>query len=175
MQVKLDELVTELESYSTTEIIQSRGPKEKTIPNSTSLVDKSCVFGRDEDMYKIKKLTFSVQGEERNFSVISIVGMGGIGKTTLAQLFYNDADVHKKFDLKLWVSVSLDYGLDMITKSILESATGGKGSQLSSSDSVQVELQKTLKGKRFLLVLDGICNDNLSDWDRLQVVFYGCK
>ncbi|KAM5567922.1 putative disease resistance RPP13-like protein 1 [Rosa sericea] len=175
MQVKLDELVTELESYSTTEIIQFREPKEKAIAPSTSLVDESCVFGRDTDKYKLEKMVLSVQEEGGNVSVIPIVGMAGIGKTTLAQLVYNDADVHKKFDLKMWVSVSLDSGLYMITKSILESATGGKGSQLSSLDSVQVELQKTLKGKRFLLVLDGICDENLSDWDQFRLSFGAAK
>ncbi|XP_004300918.1 PREDICTED: putative disease resistance RPP13-like protein 1 [Fragaria vesca subsp. vesca] len=168
MQLKLAGLVTELERFSTAEISQF------TIPNSTSLVDECCVFGRDKDKYKMKDMVLSVH-EVANVSVIPIVGMGGIGKTTLAQLVYNDADVHKKFDLKMWVSVSSDYGLFMITKSILESATGGRVSQLSSLDSVQVELQKTLKGKRFLLVLDGICNENLSYWDRFKLSFGAAK
>ncbi|XP_050374780.1 putative disease resistance RPP13-like protein 1 [Argentina anserina] len=108
-------------------------------------------------------------------SVIAIVGIGGIGKTTLAQLVYNDADVDKKFDLKMWVFVSLDYGLYMITKSVLESATGGKDSHLFSLNCVQIELQKILKGKRFLLVLDGVCDENLSDWDQFRLPFGGAK
>ncbi|XP_061989836.1 putative disease resistance RPP13-like protein 1 [Rosa rugosa] len=175
MQEKLDGLIKDLERYSTTEIIQLREPKEKAIAQCTSLVDESRVFGRDTDKNEIKKMVLSVQQEGGNVSVIPIVGMAGIGKTTLAQLVYNDADVRNQFDLKMWVSVSLDCGLYMITESILESATRGKGPQLSSLDCVQVELHKTLKGKRFLLVLDGICNDNLSDWDQFSLSFGAAK
>ncbi|CAK7354118.1 unnamed protein product [Dovyalis caffra] len=58
-----------------------------------------------------KQFNFEVRDEEKaslttNVSVISIVGIGGLGKTTLAQHAFNDEQVKVHFGVKLWVSVS---------------------------------------------------------------------
>ncbi|XP_058108840.1 putative disease resistance protein RGA3 [Magnolia sinica] len=50
--------------------------------------------------------------------------MGGVGKTTIAQLTYNDERVKGHFQMKMWVCVSEDFGVKQITKSSIESATG---------------------------------------------------
>lgn len=68
---------------------------------STSLVDETWIYGREEDdENNIVKFMLSNQESESNVDVISIVGMGGVGKTTLAQLVYNDRIVQEYFDLR---------------------------------------------------------------------------
>ncbi|GAB4847054.1 hypothetical protein Ancab_039813 [Ancistrocladus abbreviatus] len=86
-----------------------------------SFVDEEEVIGREDDKKAIMDMLFDANVEE-NVSVISIVGIGGLGKTTLAQCVYNDANVGKHFELRLWVYVSDGFDLKTIIEKILMSA-----------------------------------------------------
>ncbi|KAF2319478.1 hypothetical protein GH714_016204 [Hevea brasiliensis] len=78
------------------------------------------VVGREDDKKKIIDfLLSSSHGED--VSIISIVGIGGLGKTTLAQLAYNDATVKSNFKLKIWVCISENFDVKIIDEKILES------------------------------------------------------
>jgi hypothetical protein len=59
-------------------------------------------------------------------TVIPILGMGGIGKTTLAQLLFNDEKVQSSFDMKALACVSEDFDAVSVTKAVLKSVTGRK-------------------------------------------------
>ena len=138
---------------------------------TTSLVDEFGVYGRDADREKIMELLLSDEvSADQKVGVIPIVGMGGVGKTTLAQIIYNDKRVEDHFDTRIWVCVSDQFDLVEITKAILESVTKDS-SHSRNLQFLQDGLKKELNGKRFLLVLDDIWNENPNNWSVLQAPF----
>ncbi|KAL5578785.1 hypothetical protein UlMin_011227 [Ulmus minor] len=96
--------------------------------------------------------------------------MGGIGKTTLAQLVYKDSRVQQHFDFKVWVTVSEEFDIFQITKLTYKKVT----SQECIADDIfelQTKLNEALEGKRFLFVLDDVWNENYGRWDSLKSGF----
>ncbi|AES69324.1 putative P-loop containing nucleoside triphosphate hydrolase, leucine-rich repeat domain, L [Medicago truncatula] len=140
----------------------------KRLPTA-SLVDESCIYGRDDDKNKIINYLLLDNDGGNHVSVISIVGLGGMGKTTLARLVYNDHKIEKQFELKAWVHVSESFDVVGLTKTILRSFhSSSDGEDL---DPLKCQLQQILTGKKFLLVLDDIWNGNEEFWEQLLLPF----
>ncbi|XP_058747850.1 putative disease resistance protein RGA4 [Vicia villosa] len=146
-------------------LLQVGGPvREKSIEvaewrQTSSVIAEPKVYGRDDDKEKIVQFFLTQARDSHSLSVYPIVGLGGIGKTTLAQLVYNDRRVSVNFDIKVWVCVSEVFSIKMILLSIIESITRGKR-RYSNLDVIQKKVQELLQGKKYLLVLDDVWKRN---------------
>ncbi|XP_020970343.1 putative disease resistance protein At3g14460 isoform X1 [Arachis ipaensis] len=139
---------------------------------STSLV-KGDVYGREDDQKALIKMLND--NNENHLSVISIVGMGGVGKTTLAQWMYNNAELMVGFDRKAWVCVSENFNIVETTKNIVKEISTNT-QDLDSFNSIQDALKKELSEKKFFVVLDDVWSNDHHQWkDFLAPFQYGVK
>ncbi|XP_028783810.1 putative disease resistance RPP13-like protein 1 [Neltuma alba] len=131
----------------------------KRLP-STHLIAESNIYGRDADKERIVEILLSQNMGCRNqlpMDVIAVTGMGGMGKTTLARLVYEDVRIKDQFQHRAWMCVSEAFDVDQVTKAILHSLSCPIEQDFHSN---QATLGKTLMGKKFFLVLDDVWNEN---------------
>ncbi|RZC81651.1 hypothetical protein C5167_044230 [Papaver somniferum] len=144
----------------------------RQLRETTSYADEPAVYGRDEDMdYIVNLLLNDADGndrEERDVSVCAIVGMGGLGKTTLAQKVYHDIRSTDYFEVKCWICVSDNFNPKIFVKTILESLGDEVAHDKHTMDLLQSRLQKRLDGKRFLVVLDDVSSEDQGPWETLR-------
>ncbi|KAL6327454.1 hypothetical protein AAG906_019767 [Vitis piasezkii] len=152
--------------HLTENISGERSTKTREILPTTSLVDESRVYGRETDKEAIANLLLRDDPSTDEICVIPVVGMAGIGKTTLTQLAFNDDEVKDHFDLRVWVYVSDDFDVLKITKTILQSVSLAT-QNVDDLNLLQMELREKLSGQKFLLILDDVWNENYDSWDLL--------
>ncbi|KAL9291392.1 putative disease resistance protein [Arabidopsis thaliana] len=129
------------------------------------------LVGRVEDKLALVNLLLS--DDEISIgkpAVISVVGMPGVGKTTLTEIVFNYYRVTEHFEVKMWISAGINFNVFTVTKAVLQDITS---SAVNTEDlpSLQIQLKKTLSGKRFLLVLDDFWSESDSEWESFQVAF----
>ncbi|KAK1282363.1 putative disease resistance protein RGA1 [Acorus calamus] len=142
-------------------------PTSQWSRETTPYVIDSDITGIDDDAkVMVQKLTGSFGGGGGGGRVFAIVGMGGIGKTTLAQKVFNKCT---EVGEKIWVCVSQNFNEIDILKQIIRSAGGNYGVTQTKQDFYSI-VKKVLGGKRFLLVLDDLWSDRV--WDEgLRIPF----
>ncbi|KAL9999594.1 putative P-loop containing nucleoside triphosphate hydrolase, leucine-rich repeat domain superfamily [Helianthus debilis subsp. tardiflorus] len=97
--------------------------------------------------------------------------MGGVGKTTLARLLYNDTKVEAHFELRAWVCVSDDFDLFKISKTIFQ-AVSGDYKPFEDLNQIQIALKEKLKDKWFLIVVDDVWTESKEIWEKFVLPFH---
>ncbi|XP_052478906.1 disease resistance protein RPP8-like isoform X2 [Gossypium raimondii] len=119
-------------------------------------------------------MTMLLFEEDRPHAVVSIVGMGGLGKTTLARKVYNHVDVRRHFDFLAWFSISQQCKPREVLLGVLKKVLSPSNDEREKIEKMdEIELRRTLfdalKEKRYLVVLDDIWRSE--DWDILKPAF----
>ncbi|PHT71225.1 putative cullin-like protein 2 [Capsicum annuum] len=134
-------------------------PTELTYPS----VDEELVGFDDHANTIIAKLMLG----PRNWDVVSIVGMAGMGKTALARMVYNNVSIIDHFDVRAWCFIGQIYkDVRKLFLEILRQTTGDRYLNVDDPDDM---LRRNLFGRRYLIVLDDICESDL--WDDLARCF----
>ncbi|KAJ8755412.1 hypothetical protein K2173_019210 [Erythroxylum novogranatense] len=178
--------------------LEGKSREESERLETTPLIDVSEVCGRDSVKTSLISMLCDDIEDASCPVVVSVLGMGGMGKTTLAQLAFNDEGVDEHFDYKIWICVSEPFDKTHIAKMIIETvmwsgwsnlqkqlqrSVGGKvlwsdsqkelqrsveGKEFLWSD-LQKELQICVEGKKFFLVLDDVRTDDFRQWEPIKI------
>ncbi|KAK4577720.1 hypothetical protein RGQ29_028012 [Quercus rubra] len=128
---------------------------------SYSFVQPSDVIGRDQDKENIVKHLMD-PSDGQSISVVPVVGIGGLGKTAVIE----------HFELKCWVCVSDEFVLKQLLVKIIKSITSENRSDFDE-EQLQVLLRNNLDGKKFLIVLDDVWNEDRGKWIELRNLLMG--
>ncbi|CAN4095731.1 unnamed protein product [Withania somnifera] len=145
----------------------------KTVPAHTSNLAKSPMMNEEivgfEDV--IEKLRDQLIKGTKGRDVISLVGMPGLGKTTLAYRLYHDRLVASHFDIRAQCCVSQVYSRKDLLIAILRDAIGANLEfREKQADELADQLRKTLISKRYLILVDDVWETSL--WDDLEGCFH---
>ncbi|KAK2976969.1 hypothetical protein RJ640_020186 [Escallonia rubra] len=145
--------------------------RQEVLATHPGLGDSEEIVGRAADVSMVADMLLT-PNNENGLPVISIVGMPGQGKTTLAKLICKDDKVVRHFDEFIWVSVSDDFEDKRILNEMVQSLTQSNR-QLSNMAGILKDLRKHLKGKKYLVVLDDVWNEIPAKWESLRDALLG--
>ncbi|GFP94612.1 putative disease resistance protein rga1 [Phtheirospermum japonicum] len=174
VKAKLDGILEDKNKYG----LEASSPPPTDDPSSrrvqsTSFVDMAEVQGRDIDRDVVASKILTATGDHQPMEIVSIVGVGGVGKTTLAQSVFNDDRVNDCFELKIWICVSDPFDEVGIAKKIVEGVTG-KSPDSTQLQVLQQSIIKCISGKKFLLVLDDVWTEDRAKWEPLKIALKSC-
>ncbi|KAJ8562664.1 hypothetical protein K7X08_031116 [Anisodus acutangulus] len=136
------------------------------LSHTRASVHYSGVVGRDIDRDIVVEMLLK-SGNEANLFVFPVVGVGGIGKTTLAKLVYNDPRIVSHFQLRLWVRVSPVFKVEKVLEQIVNSVREDFCEKLDVNE-LQNLVCEALYENKYLIVLDDVWNEDPVKWDELK-------
>ncbi|XP_073064635.1 putative late blight resistance protein homolog R1A-10 [Primulina eburnea] len=168
VRAKMKPFFTEHGVHRAAALSTERGPdtirEEKKEP---PMVRRDNIVGLEDET---DTLIGYLMEEKKELDVISIVGLPGLGKTTIAGKIFRDPKVQYEFPTRIWVFVSQDYKRKDVFLSILKSFTTiTEDMQRKTDMEIAQILSDILREGRFLIVLDDVWTAEA--WLDLHVAF----
>nr|XP_027124117.1 putative disease resistance protein At1g50180 [Coffea arabica] len=171
LQIRLNDIADSREKYG----IKNLGEGTSTQGEELQRLRRSSPISEDKDIVGFEKITKSLVKEllkgDKNRRVVSIIGMGGAGKTTLAKKVYNHADVRERFNCRAWVCVSSIYNHKETLRTIIKQLNPVTNELLDMLEKMQEQdlekrVYQDLQDKCYLVVLDDVWKE--AAWDCLS-------
>ncbi|KAL2551324.1 Disease resistance protein RPP8 [Forsythia ovata] len=170
-KIKLIRLTLEemMQSYDTGVLQVEKYPTEQvSLQASKPPILEDIVVGFKDEATKI---IGQLIGPPEHLQILSIYGMPGLGKTTLAKMLYNDPNIDLRFDKRAWCVVSQTYHRKNILIDILRTVSDLRRDRILNMEEEHLAeaLYKSLKGMRYFIIMDDIWN--IDAWVDLQRFF----
>eukprot|EP00258_Populus_trichocarpa_P039904 XP_024455923.1 putative disease resistance protein RGA3 [Populus trichocarpa] len=168
---KINESLDELQKIATSYRLRVLSADTTPQPRRHSMTDSllcssEVVKGRGDDVSKIINLLIS-SCSQQVLSVIPIVGMAGLGKTTVAKMVHREVIDRKLFDVTFWICVSDSFDDEWILGEMLLTLGKNTGG-ITGMDAIMTHLREELETKTFLLILDDVWNEEHGKWEILR-------
>ncbi|CAN6374306.1 unnamed protein product [Urochloa humidicola] len=174
LNLKLDNIRNSKEPHNAVVLLQSNTDGERNgkpyDPTTSGGLDPLSVVGEkiEEDTRRLveKLIAKDETGhEQNNIMTLAIVGVGGIGKTTLARKIFNDEVIQQKFTKMIWLNVNQKPNKTTLLKNAI--AEGGEHINIDGPPNMlENKLKKVLQGQKLLLVMDDVWNHK-DAWDNV--------
>ncbi|CAN6995886.1 unnamed protein product, partial [Brassica rapa subsp. trilocularis] len=166
---RMAKVVGQMQSFGIQQIIY-RSP---SLQERQREIQQTYPMGSQKDLVGVEQSVKELVGhlvENDNIQVVSISGMGGIGKTTLArQVFHHDI-VRSHFDGFAWICVSQDCKrMDIWQKLLQDLRPQDKGIEQMNERTLQAKIFHLLETSKYLIVMDDVWKKE--DWDIIKGVF----
>ncbi|KAF7069808.1 hypothetical protein CFC21_075387 [Triticum aestivum] len=167
MSDTLKMMIDELENITNqNQHLSSMSNKSSNVRETTSDVEEEVVIGRTEEIKEIVDTICESITPENKITILPIYGIGGIGKTTLAQLVFSDCRFAGYS--RVWVYVSQNLDLNKIGNSIISQLS--EESHLAEKQMIHNKLRNVLAGKKTLIVLDDVWEENPDTLNSLKAM-----
>ncbi|KAL0793743.1 hypothetical protein Bca101_065120 [Brassica carinata] len=168
---RISKVIRDMQSLGVQQVTASDGypqslqERQREMRETFSNDNENVLVGLDQ---KVKSLASYVV-EEDSSQVVSITGMGGIGKTTLARQVFNHETVKSHFAGLAWVCLSQQFTRDYVWQTILRKLRPECKVSEMKGDELQEKLSRVLETQKVLIVLDDIWREE--DWDMIKPMF----